>query len=92
MAFRRDTDPRSLPSTGELTEIGFSGFDYALRYTTNSHEDYGFNSEDVDVHVNPSNSTDEVEVLFPEEQYDYVVETVNQQLEADREAREHSYR
>ncbi len=90
MAFRRDTEYRELPDNAELVELPLTDYDFALRYETDSHEEFGF-GEEIEIHVDERNSLDEVEVFFREEQYDSVVQTVEEQLEADRKNREDLY-
>lgn len=87
MAFRLDTYHREVPDTADLTEIAFSGFDYALRYTTNHYDDHPFNDESISISIDRKNTQDEVEVLFEEEMYDNIVEKIDLQLEADKQAR-----
>ena len=84
MAFRRDTENRNLPSSAELTEIALGGYDYALRYETNSYDESPF-TEDISVDLEKRNRKDIVEVYFSKEQYDEVAHTVKEQMESDRE-------
>ena len=87
MAFIRDTSYRDFPDSADLVELeSLSEYDFGLRYTTDSHELYTFN-EDIEISIDERNTLDQVEVLFTEEQYDEIVETVEAQLEADKQAR-----
>ena len=87
MAFRLDTYHREVPDTADLTEIAVSGFDYALRYTTNHYDEHPFDNDSINISIDRKHTKDEVEVLFGEEMYDSVVEKIDRQLEADEQAR-----
>jgi len=87
MAFRLDTYHREVPDTADLTEIAVSGFDYALRYTTNHYDDHPLDEESISINIERKNTQDEVEVLFEEKMYDNIVEKIDSQLEADKKAR-----
>jgi hypothetical protein len=91
VAVKQNTKYRKLPDTSTLFKLNcLTDYDFGLHYTTNHHCEYPF-EEDVDVTVEERNSMDAVEVLFSEEQYEEVKETVQKQLEADRESRTHLY-
>lgn len=90
MAFRYDTDHRDLPNNSDLMEISVADYDFALRYRTDSHDQHTFD-ENVEVNIDERNTLDQVEVLFGREKYDSVVQTVKEQLEADRKNREELY-
>ena len=82
MAFRRNTEHRNLPSSANLTEFAVGGFDYALKYKTNSYDQHPF-SEEVNVNIERYNHKDQIEVLFPENKFEEISDTVKRQLEAD---------
>lgn len=84
MAFRRDTENRNLPDSAELTEISVAGFDYVLRYETNSYNNSSF-IDDTTVNVEHRNKKDLVEVHFSEDVYKEVVDTVEEHMAADQE-------
>ena len=84
MAFRCDTENRDLPSSAELTEIAVAGYDYALRYETDSYDEYPF-SDDISVTLERRNRKDVVEAKFSEKRFDEVFQTVEQQKELDSE-------
>lgn len=84
MIHPRDTDPSPFPNSATLTYIGgVNGFDYHLVYRTNSYQDADFSGVDAEVRLEESNSKDFVDVLFREEDYDAVAETVSRHLETD---------